>query len=222
MCKGSSLLRVCLRFVEFVKRTNCILTFLHVFIFSFLVLLANCGGQVSTGLSVFKMFHTLPFHIMSIIFADLSLWKMKMLCALFSHASQVTSWRQTPQKQLRYFWGWLVKVPILQKQISRKYLFGHPVVLFLLHMLEITLFNICAGLRADLVSSQGSIRRRLNRNFCLRLSPLVAVETRAVMESRRVREGWETALRGEGGGGGWIRSLNAPSSQPTQLNLKAR
>lgn len=64
-------------------------------------------------------------------------------------------------------------------------------------MFEITLFNVCFSLKVLLVGSQGPIRRRLNRN-CLSASLLlVAVETRAVMESRRAGEGRETALRGE-------------------------
>ena len=87
-------------------------------------------------------------------------------------------------------------------------------------MFEITLSNVCLSLKVLLVGSQGAIRRRLNRNCCLRLRPLVAVETQAVMESRRVGEGRETEARR--GGDSWIRSPHAHISNPTQRQLKTQ
>lgn len=71
-----------------------------------------------------------------------------------------------------------------------------------------------------MVGGQGAIRRRLNRNCCLRLRRPVAVETQAVMESRRVGEGRETGARR--GGDSWIRSPHAHISHPTQRQLKTQ
>lgn len=69
-------------------------------------------------------------------------------------------------------------------------------VLFLLHMLEMTLFNIWVSFERAFGRQPGNHQEETEQKLLSTSSPLVAVETRPVMESRRVGEGRESVLGG--------------------------